>query len=408
MGGDEVTITMWTHDVQYVEFFTEVANEWAASEHPEIDFTFEFEIVPSLHDVVLANIAGGQPLPDLVGISEFHFPRYLVDDLIEDHFVDLTDRIGTDYDRVVQGRWSIYEWNGKTYAVESALSAVAYYYQPAIFEDEGLVPPETWDEFLESGAALGVEGVASGVLTDAGNVFEFYLHQRGGRVFNEAGDFVLGDPGNRQAAMDVLSLWREGLDSGAFTVVLQSEFWGPSQINAFDQGSIAGTIMPDWYADAILKPQAEHMAGHWALAPMPVWSDGSGLATTVYGGTGFAITKASPNIDLAWDLLRYSYLTVEGQVKRYQMTGYYPTLFEALSDERVLVIEDPYFSDQRLAEVYGAVADQVPIWYQSPYRLAFLSSAAENLPLFFDDDLNSEEFLDRVIQAVETEIEFYG
>ena len=48
----EVTLTMWTHDGLYVQFFNARAEEWQ-ERYPDIDFTFEFEVVPSVFDRVV-------------------------------------------------------------------------------------------------------------------------------------------------------------------------------------------------------------------------------------------------------------------------------------------------------------------------------------------------------------------
>ena len=62
----EVTLTMWTHDGLYVQFFNARAEEWQ-DRYPDIDFTFEFEVVPSVFDKVLGNLAAGEEIPGFAG-----------------------------------------------------------------------------------------------------------------------------------------------------------------------------------------------------------------------------------------------------------------------------------------------------------------------------------------------------
>ena len=40
--------------------------------------------------------------------------------------------------------------------------------------------------------------------------------------------------------------------------------------------------------------------------------------TTVWGGTGFAVAKENDNAQYAWELLQYTYVTLENQIKRYE------------------------------------------------------------------------------------------
>lgn len=403
---EEVTLSLWTHDGLYVEFFLARAEEYFPENYPDINFTFDFQVVADVQTVVQANMAAGEPLPDMIAIEQNHMALYMTDGLVAEFFVDLKDRIGDDYDRIAEGRWTLYEYEGGIYGVDSGLSTAAYYYQPAIYESLGIDIPTTWDEFLAAGPTAAENGTSLGIIQSSGSSFEMYLWQRGVTIFDADGNFVLGEEENRAGAIEVLNVWREGFDNGAFTPVLNAEFWDPPVIELYRSGAVAGIVMPDWYGDYILKPQAEDMAGQWALAPMPTWGDGVGVGSTVWGGTGMGITSASENIDYAWELIQYGYLTYEGQVKRYEEIGYYPTMMEAFEDERVVGFEDPFYDGQKIGEIWAATSTEVPIWYQSPYRVTFQTSIGELMPLFFDGDMDAETLIDEVIFTVEDEIAF--
>ena len=401
----DVTLTLWTHDGLYVKFFTARAEEWKEN-YPDINFTFDFQVVPQVFDVVLTNLAAGEEIPDLLGIEQGTFPRFMQGGIIESKFLDITDLLGEDYDSIVKGRWTPYTYQGGVYGVDSSLSAVVYYYQPAIFEERGLSVPTTWSEFLETGAVLAEDGIALGSLQDHGGLFMMYLLQRGGQVFNENSEFVLGEESNRQAALDVLNLFRAGLDNGSIHAYVSGEFWGPSPITAYREGRLAGAIMPDWYSDYILKPQAEDMAGQWRIARMPIWDEGMSHKTSVWGGTGFAVSRESENAELAWELLQYTYVTEESQLKRFEEISYYPTMPSAFMNQRVIGLEDPYYNNQKPGEVYAEIVDDVPIWYQSVYRAAFEEQMANEMVAFFAGEISAEEVLDNVILFVEDEIAF--
>ena len=290
--------------------------------------------------------------------------------------------------------------------MDSSLNAVVYYYQPAIFEERGLSVPTTWDEFMETGAILAEEGIAMSYLTDHGGMFMMYLLQRGGAIFDEHGEFVLPAEENREIAIEVLNLMGEGLDSGAIRYVPSAEVWGPAIINAYREGRLAGAIMPDWYSDYILKPQAEDMAGQWRIARMPVWDEGQSHKTTVWGGTGFAVAKANDNAQYAWELLHYTYVTLENQIKRYEEIAYYPTMPAAFHDERIVGLSDQFYAGQKTGEVFAEVVDDVPIWYQSLFRRTFEAQMAAELAVFFEGDITADEAIDSIVQYMEEEIAF--
>lgn len=165
--------------------------------------------------------------------------------------------------------------------------------------------------------------------------------------------------------------------------------------------------MPDWYSEAVLKPQAADMEGQWRVAPMPVWSDGKGHTTSVWGGTGFAITSESENPELVWDLLHFSYMTKENQILRFEMIQYYPHMIEALNDPRISELTDPYYGDQAIGSVLASVAEDTPIWYQSQFRDAFQTEFTAQLPAFFEGTTTDEELIDAVVEVTNKEIADY-
>ena len=122
----DVTLSLWTHDGLYVEFFTNRQEEFAAM-HPDINFTFDFQIIPDLPTVVLANLAAGEPIGDMIGIEQGWFPRFMQDDIIHDTMVDLTPLIGDKYNMVTEGRHTPFSSKGKVFGVDSSNSAFVYF-----------------------------------------------------------------------------------------------------------------------------------------------------------------------------------------------------------------------------------------------------------------------------------------
>lgn len=402
---EDVTITMWTHDQLYIDYFLEKAAEWE-EQWPDYNITYDFQQIPDAPGAALTAIAAGEPLPDLLGLEISWFPRFMNNGIIDQYFVDLTDLISDRREQFVEGRWSPYAYEGKLYGVESALTAGVYYYQPAIFEEYGVEVPTTWEEFLQTGGELGEQGVALSVMTnDSQGPFHMYFLQRGGVIFDESGEFVFGEEANREIAIEVADFIQQGVQNGTFFLSLGDDFWGASIPTAFSEGRLAGIVMPDWYAGCCLKPGVPDMAGEWRVGPMPVWEAG-GYSTSVWGGTAFAISKDTENLELVWSLLDYAYMTLDGQLDRYDAIQFYPTMYEALDHPRITDVEDPFFGNQKIGQVFADVALDTPVYYQSPNRQYFLNALGDNLPLLFDGTLSPEEFVDEIIFITQDEIDF--
>lgn len=402
---EPVTLSLWTHDPLYISFFQKRVEKWNA-EHDDYEITLETQQIPDPDTAFLTAVAAGEPVPDLIGVEITRFPQYMQDNLAADLFVDLTDRVGDRFGDFVEGRWTPYMTEGRIYGVESALSASAYYYQPEIFESRGLTPPTTWDEFLETGQVLAEDGIATSVMTDdPQGPFSMMFLQRGGQVFDENGEFVFGSEENRQIALEVLDTIRQGIDTGAFLVVLGNDFWGGTIPTTFSEGRLAGIVAPDWYSSCCLKPGVESMSGAWRIAAMPTWPAG-GYSTSTWGGTAFMITQRSEHPDVAWSLLEDAYLTLNGQLDRYATIQFYPTMLEALEDPAVTEAPEPFYGNQKTGAVFAEVALDTPLLYQSPNRPAYLTAVVDNLPLFFDGTLSGEAFINAVVQYTEDEIFF--
>lgn len=361
---EEITITMWTHDFLYVKFFKARAEEWK-QKYPQYDFKFDFIQIPydQVFTKVLNTFAAGTGAPDLVGIEISAFSRFMKDNITEKCLVDLTPLIGKERKLFVEGRWTPYMHNGKIYGVESALCPVVFYYRDDIFKEAGVkMPINTYDEFVTAGEKIkALDKFIIAAPRNDNTLFMILFQQQGGNVFNKEGKLAILEP----RAVNALKFLVDGaLDKKIFYP--SNNLYDAPMMAAYKQDKVVGALMPDWYLVYFLKSQVPELSGKWRIQAMPAWKPG-GLRVSTWGGTGFAITKQSKHPDLVWDLLHYTYMTKENQVKRFLEIGYYPTMIEAMNDPRVKNFVDPYCGEQKIGEVFSEVAKKVPLQWQSPY-----------------------------------------
>src|SRR5579871_2244473 len=113
-----VTLVARTHDQLYLDYFKSREPEWEAA-HPDIKFTYDFQVDPNVAQDTLNTLAsGGQP-PDLIGIERGSFGMFMKDGAIAKYFVDLSPLIGDAVKNYSAGRWSIYSYKGDIYGIES-------------------------------------------------------------------------------------------------------------------------------------------------------------------------------------------------------------------------------------------------------------------------------------------------
>ncbi|WP_432561062.1 ABC transporter substrate-binding protein [Kineococcus sp. SYSU DK003] len=361
-----VTLDFWTHDEGYQTFFERgiPAADAATSFRYAMDTTRAG--AQDLITKLLAQAVAERGKPDVIGIEIGQFARLQRGDLAERLLFDWTDRVADLGDDLIAARKAPYTKDGKLYALDSDTPMTVYYYRDDLFAKYGL-PTDvgSWDELAQVGArAAEQHGVSLGVLaagSDLGQIVQGYqmlLLQRGGRFFDEDENLVLDSP----EAVEVLQFVVDGLESGFITTV--NDFYGASMQAGLKSEKIAGLWMASWYSAFGLKPNVPEQSGAWRLRAMPAWS-GGGFATAVGGGTGFAAIVEEANTQAAADFIASTWITHEGQVRRFQELTYLPTL-RSVFDSPELEVADEYFGGQQLIDVYRTLVDDVPEYYQSP------------------------------------------
>jgi len=361
-----VTLKLWTNDQNYIDFFTWYARKVSATSR------YKYTLEPLVQDAevvstkTLAAYAAHSNPPELPGIEISQFSRFMKAGIAETVFVDVTDRIANIRDEFFESRWAPYQSGGRQYGMESSFPLCVYYYRPDLFEKYKIPADlDTWDDVLrvgkqvhdKHGVSLGVIGQPNGTdLTWMGILFQ----QRGGQFFDKDGNLTL----DSKEAVDAAQLLVDGVRSGAFLMV--SDFYGGPGSAALKQGRTAGYFMPDWFESFILRSTAPELSGKWRMRTMPRFASG-GHATSVWGGTGFCVSRNMAGTEAAWELLRQVYLTEDGQVERFKRIHFLPTMKKAWENKDLLNFTDPYLGGQHSFRLFKELSTQAPTQYQSPY-----------------------------------------
>ncbi|HLS65311.1 MAG TPA: extracellular solute-binding protein [Ruania sp.] len=176
------------------------------------------------------------------------------------------------------------------WAVPQDTGPVATFYNREVLEgDLGLQPPETWEEFHETAGTVSEEGRNLITLDPSdGSYLISWMMQSGAVWFRPEGEGWIVDMTD-EASMRVAELWDQilaekivGTGYGAFTTPWYA---------AAGEGEVLASISGSW-SDALIETVPDG-AGKWAVAPMPVWADGSGYASGAHGGSSAAILSTS-------------------------------------------------------------------------------------------------------------------
>lgn len=351
----DAELEVWTFVDTHARWFREMAEVFGPEIAPGFAVDVSVVAYSEMHDRLLVSLQTGIGAPDISDVEQGRFGAFLRDRPVG--FVDLTERLerGGHLDNIVASRLSLYQdAEGRAYGIEHALTPVVLYYRADVFDEHGITADDlkTWDDFIRVGMDLSDDtrkmfALEAGYLT-------ILLRQRGTGWFDEQGriqadtDPIILDTLEWLLAMrDDYGIAGERADEDA------------AHYAALREGRYLTQLGADWFA-GFFKDNLPEMEGMWRAMPLPVWPDDpEGRNTSVFGGTGATITRFSEKIDLAWSFLEASMLSVEGNVRRFELTNLFPPYIPAWDDER-LYQEDPYFDGQVLGRLFAEVGENAP------------------------------------------------
>ena len=266
--------------------------------------------------------------------------------------------------------------DGKFYGVSQGENTTALVYHKAALEKAGIPSPwqpKSWAEVLDAarkvkasgqdiaplwvttGTAQGTVGVQLG----GGSLL---LGSSDPTIRDESGKWVVDSKGLRE----VLEFYRTAAAEGLFAPA--SQMLDPNAVsmppNLIKDGKIAITLGANYYSAcwAVLGcpswPEAPEVA---AIAPVPTRDgQGSGEISTI-GGWALVINEASPNKDLAWQLIDAAQST-ENLVAVGIGAGFVPPTSAASQDPRYLGIspfQKPFADKLQIAQAFPPGGDYV-------------------------------------------------
>ncbi len=351
--------------------------------------TVQMQLVPArgLQSRLQSALLAGADVPDVVEIlngSMGYFAKGPVEDV---GFVDLTERLEREgvRDRMVPSRFSLWSSRGRIFAMPHDVHPVGLAYRRDLVEELGIdvASLTTWDEFVRVGREVTRDLDGDGnpdrymldMPSDGGFALDLLVLQRGGGLFNEAGEVTL----DSDIAAETIC-WFLDQTRGEHRISFPAG-WGQTLSQSMMDGLILFYFCPDWRTK-FFETDCPKLAGKLALMPLPAWQPG-GRQTSTWGGTGLAITKACEKQELAWEFAKFLYLETEELSKRFEGTNIIPPVTDAW-DLPAFQKPNEFFSGQRIGALLAELAAQTPPDYVTAYselartkmREAFLNAAA--------------------------------
>jgi arabinosaccharide transport system substrate-binding protein len=313
----------------------------------------------------------GTEVPDLVEMGAGEISYFTRGPLKDVGFVDLTDRLEREglRSRLVESRLSIWSSRQRVFALPHDVHPVGLMYRADLVEALGIDVSTltTWDAFVEAGKKVVRDLDGDGVIdrymidmpTSAFWGIGILLLQQDISLFDENGKILFDQP----KTVDTI-LWYLRQTQSKDRVAFECG-WGQSLLKAMSDGLALFYFAPDWRTHTTVMDMPR-LKGKLKVMPLPAWQPG-GRRTSVWGGSGLAIPKSNPNVELAWELAKVLYFDKAALGERFRYTGILPPLKDAWNLPEFNEPK-PFFGGQRLGTLYAELAAEAPADWSTPYK----------------------------------------
>jgi len=322
-------------------------------------------------------LLAGTEVPDLIELAAGAISFFTRGPIKDVGLLDVTERLARDglRGRVVESRLSLWSTRGHVFAIPHDVHPVMLAYRADLVEALGIDVNEldTWDKFVEVGKKVvkdfDGDGIPDRYMVDFPSSAHWgigtLLLQQGISAFDEQGRVNFDRP--------------ETVDTIVWYI---RQLFGPERI-AYDCSGVSGQvggavfgkaltdglalfyIAPDWRTHSIAM-EVPGVAGKMKLMPLPAWKKG-GPRTSVFGGSGLAITRATKNPELAWKLAKTLYFDKKELGRRFKGTNILPPLKDAW-DLPEFNEPNAFYSGQKLGAMFAALAPEAPADWSTPWK----------------------------------------
>jgi ABC-type glycerol-3-phosphate transport system substrate-binding protein len=279
------------------------ATAYADAVQDDVDVTVEVRDTNNLvADIALANQAGSG-WPDLVfggqpnAIAQLRDPAngfaQPLDELLSADFIDGFGAAN-----------GVCEYDGQTFCLKNDLAQTVLWYDVQTFQELGLTPPTTFDEFGETATTLAAAGYVSGAL--GANALYSGFFESSGCTFTDldaTSNTIVVNP-DADECQRVVDLLEPLVANGALDT--RSPFDAGFVAEVAQQGKVAMQIGPSWFGDFVYAP-ADSWAvpeGRTSAAAMPAWGNDDAFSGQ-WGGGIWTVSSHSEDKQAAADALEW-------------------------------------------------------------------------------------------------------
>ena len=293
----------WMKSPSDPEDVIQLVEGFAASfedENPGIDIDIVFVDWSEGREAIHEAVQDGNP-PDLAVVGARWVPEFVAEGYIEPLDRYMTRSFRRRFTSTLIEEGAVYQ--NRTFGLPVAASTQALYYNPELLAQAGYdAPPQTWDELLEIGIAVGkLDDEVSGFGLQAGDgletntYFYYFVWGNGGDLYNTSNT---ASALNQPAAIEALTFMKRLVDEGATQPDVLTYDRRIKLETEFANGTLAMMISGPWVASRLRTSLPDFEFG---VAPIPYNTNAAtyGVIDTL------VMFSTSRHKAEAWDFLDY-------------------------------------------------------------------------------------------------------
>lgn len=342
-------LTVIMEEVPDTDVVQEMLDDFTA-EYPDVSINVEALPYDQMRDRIVSSFLASEPTYDLIIVDNPWMNDFASGGFLEPLGSYIEGTEGFDHEDFSEPLRDIAEVDGEIYGIPFYNYGLGLIYRTDLYEEAGLEPPESLDEFVEGAQSLHSDdraGVAMQpqrgykIFEEWGN----YLFAAGGEIQDAEGNVALDSPEARQALESYIELYESAAPADSLNWAFDEA------LRSVSSDAAAQMISYNWMLPTLNDPEgaAGDLTGNFALAEVP-----GGRA--VLGAWYWSIPQNAQQKDAAWAFV--SWIASPEQDKQRVINGGAPVRESVMNDAEVW---EEGFGQDYYTTVMSILEDAAPL-----------------------------------------------
>ncbi|WP_457967305.1 extracellular solute-binding protein [Arthrobacter sp. D1-29] len=349
----------------------------------------------------MLNAVNAGNAPCLGQISYDTVPSFAASGSLE----DITEHAQGSKDQYSAAAWQLSSLGGNVYGIPGDLGPMALYYRADLFEQYGITPPKTWDEYRATAKTLKEKDPAAFMGTFPLSTYDLgaLSHQAKGQWFgteNDAWKVSINDQPSKQVA----DYWQGLLDE---KLVVPEPAFAQAWYTNLQNGQIVSYVGAAW-SGALLEKNAPGLKGKMAVAELPQWKEGEYVSGN-RGGGAYSVLKGCKNPKEATEAAVWLTTNADSVTSLIKETGIYPAAVSGQKLPALTAGSDFFINADKTAEIFTSAAQNTPDkWVWGPNMTSVQPKMNDGLKVIGSGQGTVSELLDTVQESTISELKSQG